>query len=132
MVCNVLILPLGTIPRVPTTIGITVTFVFYNFFYSLTKSRYLFIFFFSFTFIMWSTGIVNSIRYQILFFLLTNTTSGLLTGICWSVCILGSQRILGVSFSRTNSGLYYIPFVSMTKFFSCTIPRGTPFPTTYV
>ena len=58
------------------------------------------LFTFFFTFILWSTGIAKSTRWQVLFFLLIHTRSDLLTG-------LGnpfeSQRILGVSFSRRYS-----------------------------
>ena len=38
--------PLGTIPSVPTTIGITITFLFHSLFSSLTRSKYLFNFLF--------------------------------------------------------------------------------------
>ena len=43
--------PLLTIPKAPTTIGITVTFMFHSFFNSQAKSRYLSFFSFSFNFI---------------------------------------------------------------------------------
>ena len=39
-------------------------------------------------------------------FLLTITRSGLLAGISWSVCISKSQRILCISFSKTDFCLY--------------------------
>ena len=41
------------------------------------------------------------------FFALTITRSGCLAEIRWSDCISKSQRILCVSFSRTDSGLHY-------------------------
>ena len=37
--------PLVTVPRAPVIIGITVTFMFHNFFSSLARSKYLFFFF---------------------------------------------------------------------------------------
>ena len=40
------------------------------------------------------------------FFFLIITRSDLLTGIKWSLCILNSPRVLYVSFSKTNTGLY--------------------------
>ena len=45
-------------------------------------------------------------------------TSGLLSGIKWSVCISKSQRILCVSFSRTDSLelILHIPFGNIIKF----------------
>ena len=39
-------------------------------------------------YILWSPATVKSIRWQVLFFLLINTRSGLLDGIEWSICIL--------------------------------------------
>ena len=41
---------------------------------------------------------------QVVLFLLINTTTGRLARIGWSVCISKSERILGISFSWTNSG----------------------------
>ena len=48
--------PLVTIPRVPITIGIVVTFKFHSFFNSLARSRYLSYFLLSFNFTLWSAG----------------------------------------------------------------------------
>ena len=94
---------LGTVQSAPTTIHITDTFKLYSFFCSRTRSRYLPILI-PFIFTLWSAEIVKFNRWQVLFFLLINTRSCLLTGIRWSVCISKSQRILCVSFSRTDSG----------------------------
>ena len=47
--------------------------------------------------------------WQVLFFSLLKTRSGLLAGIRWSVYILKSQRILNVLFSRMYSGLSIYP-----------------------
>ena len=51
---------LVTIPRVPTTIDIIVTFMFHCFFISLARSRYLSLFSLSFNFTLWSAGITKS------------------------------------------------------------------------
>ena len=48
--------PSVTVPRVPITNGIIVTFIFHNFFYSLARSRYLFSFSLSFNFTLSSVG----------------------------------------------------------------------------
>ena len=47
---------LVTVPKAPITIGINVTFMYYNFFNSLTRSSYLSLFSHSFSFILWSAG----------------------------------------------------------------------------
>ena len=60
--------PLVTVPKAPITIGITVTFMFHNFFNSLTRSRYLSFFSLSFSFILWSAETVKSTILQDLFF----------------------------------------------------------------
>ena len=54
-------------------------------------------------FIQWSTRIAVFTLHQ--FFLLINSRSGLLVVIRWSVFILKSQRILCISFSKTDTGL---------------------------
>ena len=59
---------LVTVPKAPSTIGIIVTFMFYSFFNSLARSRYLSFFSHSFNFILWSAGTAKSTILQILFF----------------------------------------------------------------
>ena len=88
-----------TVPSAPTTIGITVTFIFQS---SLQMSKNLFAFF---HFLLLSAGMVKSISWQGL--LLINTQSGILAEIRGS---FESQRILWLSFSRTDYGLciYYL------------------------
>ena len=106
-------------PSTPTIIGITVTFMFHNYFSFLVVFNYLFLFSFSFIFSLCSSGTAKSTIWQILFlfiFLLTITRSGLLTGIRWSVCISKSQRILRISFSRMDSWFVHISFGSMVIF----------------
>ena len=46
--------PLLTVSRAPITIGITVNFIFYSFWNSLARLRYLFLFSLSFNLIQWS------------------------------------------------------------------------------
>ena len=48
---------------------------------------------------------VRSTWRQVFFYLLINIRSDLLARIKWFICILMSQRILCISFSRTDSGL---------------------------
>ena len=52
--------PLGIVPSTPTTIGITVTFMFHSFFSSLARCRYLSLFSLSFIFALWSAGTAKS------------------------------------------------------------------------
>ena len=106
-----LIILLVTVPKVPMTIGIIVTFLFHSFFNSLQRSRYLSFFHYSFSFILWSAGTAKSTTLQILwvffwFFLWICTRSGLLTVIRWSVCTSKSHGSLCVSFSRIGAGWY--------------------------
>ena len=51
--------PLGIVPRAPITIGITVTFIFHNFFSSLARFRYLSLFS-PFIFTLWSAKTAKS------------------------------------------------------------------------
>ena len=61
--------PLVIVPRAPITIGIIVTFMFYSFFNSLARSRYLSFFSLSINFNLCSTGTAKSTILQVLFFL---------------------------------------------------------------
>ena len=90
--------PLVSVPRAPITIGINVTFMFYSFFNSLERLRYLSCLSRSFNF----TGTAKSTILQVLFFLLIIIRSGRLIKNKWSVCMSKSQRSLCVSFSRTD------------------------------
>ena len=101
---------LVTVPSVPITNGITVTFMLHSFFSCLERSLYLSLFLLSFSFnVVNRNGNVHNLAGSFLSFcfllLLTITRSGRLAKIQWSVCISKSQRILCVSFSRTDSGL---------------------------
>ena len=62
--------PLVIVPKAPITIGTIVTFMFYSFFNSLVRSRYLFFFSLSFRFILWFAGTATSTILQILLLLL--------------------------------------------------------------
>ena len=73
--------PLVIMPNAPITIGTIVTSMFYSFFNSLARSRYLSFFSLSFRFILWSAGTAKSTILQILIFLLIIMRSGLLAGI---------------------------------------------------
>ena len=60
--------PLGTVPSVPITISITVTFTFHRFLSSLLNSQYLSLFSLSLIFTLWSAGTPKSIIKQVLCF----------------------------------------------------------------
>ena len=60
----------GTISRASTTIGITVTFMFYSFFVSLAMSRGLLSFSPSFSFTLWFIRMTNYTKWKFLLFLL--------------------------------------------------------------
>ena len=107
--------PLRNVLSAPTTVGITVTIIFHSFLSSLAKSKYLFIFSLSFIFYLWPDGRQNPQNSKVFFFLI-KTMSGLLAGIRRFVCISRSQRMLCVSFSRTDFGFVHIPLGSMVKF----------------
>ena len=104
--------PLGTIPIVPFTIGITVTFMFHIFLSSSSRVQ-VFVFLYAvFDFSLWDGKVHDTVTsllfffFFFFFFLLIITCSGLLAGIKLSVSILKSERILCVSSSRTDSNLW--------------------------
>ena len=97
--------PLVTGPKVRTTIGIIVTFMFHSFFDLLARSRYLSFFSFSFIFTQGSAGTATSTILQVLFFLLIIIRSGRLAEIRWSVFMWKSHGSFCVSFSRIYAGL---------------------------
>ena len=66
--CSSFINPLVTIPTASIIIDITVTFLFHNFFNSLTSSKYLSFFSLSFNFTLWSAETAKSTILQVLFF----------------------------------------------------------------
>ena len=98
--------PLVIVPKVPITIGITVTCMFHSFFNSLARSSYLSFFPYSFSFILWSAGTAKSTILQVLFFLLIIIRSSLLADIKWSACMSKTHRSLCVLFSLTIAELY--------------------------
>ena len=59
--------PSATLPKAPITIGIIVTLMFYSFFNSLARSKYLPFFSLSFSFILWSASTAKSTILQGLF-----------------------------------------------------------------
>ena len=66
--------PFVTVPKAPITIGIIVTFMFYSFFNSLARSRYLPFFSHSFSFILRSTRTAK-ITISLIFFVLGDLDS---------------------------------------------------------
>ena len=76
---------LGTVPR--ARINITVILIFHSFFCFLKRFKYLSIFLFSFIVTLWFSGMVQYVKWQVLFLLLINRMLGLLSGIGWSVCV---------------------------------------------
>ena len=60
--------PLVIILSASTTIGIIITFMFYSFFNSEARSRYLFLFSLSFNFTQWSARMAKSTIQQVRFF----------------------------------------------------------------
>ena len=61
---------LVTVPRAPITIGITVIFIFHNFFYSLARSLYLSFFSLTFNYALWLDGTAKSLLFLLLLLLL--------------------------------------------------------------
>ena len=59
--------PLVSVPNAPITIGIIVSFMFYSFFNSLARLRYVSFFSISFSFILWSAGTAKSTILQFFF-----------------------------------------------------------------
>ena len=100
--------PLVTVPRAQIIIDINVTFMFYSFFNSLAKSRYLS--FFHCLSILLYDKVHNFLRSFVLLLLLIIITSGRLPVMKSSVWMSKSLRSLYVLFSRTNVGLciYYL------------------------
>ena len=97
--------PLVIVSSAPLTIDITGTSMFHTFFHFPIKFKVL-IFSLPFSFTLWLAGTTKSIFGRVFFFLLIIIRSGRLAEFKWSVCITKSQRILFVSFSRTNSVLF--------------------------
>ena len=98
-----------TVPRAPITFGIIVTFMFYSFFTSPKRCRYIFLFTYSFNFTLLPAGTAKSIILQVICFLLIIIRSSRLAEIRWPVCIQKFQKSLCISFSRTDSRrcIYY-------------------------
>ena len=95
--------PLVIVPKAPITIGTIVSFMFYSFFNSLARSKYLSFFDIPSDLFCDPPG-QQSRQFCRFSFLLIIIRSGLLAGIRWSVCILKSHRDLRMSFSRTGAG----------------------------
>ena len=107
--------PLVIVLSALITIGIIITFMFFCFFSSLVRSRYLSLFLLSFNFTLWSARTAKSTIRQVLFFLLTITTSSFLAKIRWSVCI--SKSLISLCLILQGGfWVVHIPFICMIKF----------------
>ena len=102
--------------------------MFPSFFSFLARSCYLF-FLCSFIFTLWFTEMAKSTWFQVLFFLLINTKSGLLAEIWWSFHISKSHRILCILFSRTDSGFYIYHLSAWWNFSLLPYSQWVTFPT---
>ena len=91
--------PLRTVPSTPTTIGITVTFMFHSVFSFLARSKYLSSFLLSFIFNLLFVETAKSMTWPVLSFLLINTWFNLLIRISWSAFISIFRKISWVLFS---------------------------------
>ena len=110
------------VPSAPINIGISITFMFYSFFSSLARLWYLSLFSVLFSFTLCSAEMAKLTIRKVLFVLLIVIRSSCLAEISWSVCISKSWRILGISFSRTDSRLYkYYLFILLLLLYSNTI-----------
>ena len=100
---------LATVPSAPVTIGITVIFIFHSFFSSLARFMYLSLFSFFSSFTLWSAETEKSTIRQVPYFCCCCCCCCWLSRgpaeIRWSICTSKPQRILCVSFPRTDSGL---------------------------
>ena len=114
----------GTVLSAPTTIDITVIFMFHNFFSSLWQGFNICL---SFSFLLFSlSGPLEKIKFtwwQV--FSSCKSRFQALTG--RSMCIWNSQRILCVSFSRTDSGLYICQILEWLNLLHCS--QWIAFPT---
>ena len=107
-----------TVPSMPITVGIPFTFIFHSFFSSLARSRYLFFFPLSFSFTLLSAKIANPLfcKFSFFFFFLTNTRSGHLADIRWSVNILKIPENFVHLIFLDGFQSVHIPFVCWIKF----------------
>ena len=112
---------------VSITIGLTVTLRLHSFFQYSSQVR-IFICLLVFQFSLSGSSGRQSPHYGRVFFLLIITRSGILAWIRWSVCNVKSQRILCVSFSRTDSGLGMYHLVIYSISISYTIPIEPSYP----
>ena len=105
---------LRSVPRAPTTIGITIIFMFLNFFRFLERSQYLLSFRFHLSF-LWFAGSTKSIRWQVLFFLLIRTRFGLLAGILEFFFFLYFKIAESLIIFNNKFWFMHLLFVSMAK-----------------
>ena len=87
-------------------------------FCSLARTKHSSIFSLSLNFTLWFARIAKPFLFFFFFFffLLLNTRTGLLSEIRWFVCVLKSEKILCISFSRTYSCIYIYHLVVRSNF----------------
>ena len=109
---------LVTVPRAPITLGITVTFMFHNFFNSLARSRYLFFFSLSFySVVSWDSKVHNSAGSLLfIYFLKIITRSGRLAEIGGISLHLKIPEEFVCLVLHDRCWVVHIPFVRMVKF----------------
>ena len=110
---------LVSVPTIPITIGIIVTFMFHSFFNCLARAKYLSLFSNSFNFTLWSAGTAKStillvLSFFFFFFLLIIIKSSRLAEIRWSVCMSKSCKSLCV-IVENRCWVVLIPFVHVFK-----------------
>ncbi len=113
------------------TISITVTHTFYNFFSSLARTNYLSLFSFYLIFTLWSSGMARFTIRQIHSFVISHLVST--SGRDWVISFMSkSQRILCVSFSRTDTCfcIYICSYGQIS--ISFTVNSGSPTPPNHV
>ena len=115
--------PFGSFPSILITSSITVTLMLHSFsFSSLARSLCWYLFLFSLLFTLWSVGTAKSTIQQTLSLslslslLLTISRSGFLRKIMSSVWISKTQKILSISFYKTDSDLCKYHWVESSTF----------------
>ena len=104
---------LGTAPSAPITIGIHVTFIFYNFFQVFGNIKVFIHFFTFFTFycVVCQNDKILCMASSFFFLLLIEIWFGFLAKIWWSICFSKSQRILQGFFFLDGFYFVYITMI---------------------
>ena len=113
---------LGTVPSAQIITGITIAFIFYNFFSSLARFKYVsLLIFFDFHFVVHRDGKVHYTSGSLFFFLFVFVFVLLSLGLVFwlglgDLFVFKNLRIFCLSFSRTNSGLCIYHLVVCSNF----------------